>query len=51
MHSQVDDVSDVDRDIAFENIKAAAKHFGVEMTETSWKELGKKSHANSSSHK
>jgi hypothetical protein len=48
---QVDGVSDVERDIAFENIKAAAKHFGVEMTETSWKELGKKPHARNPSHK
>ncbi|PFH07805.1 hypothetical protein BCF11_0145 [Collimonas sp. PA-H2] len=48
---QVDDVSDGERDIAFENIKAAAKHFGVEMTETSWKELGKNPHTKNHSHK
>ena len=37
---QVEDVSDEERDQAFTNIKAAAKHFGVRMTETSWRQLG-----------
>jgi cell division protein FtsX len=32
---QVKDVTDHDRDQAFANIKAAAKHFDVELTETS----------------
>jgi len=40
---QVDDVSDADRDEAFANIKAAADHYRVEMTETSWRQLGKPS--------
>jgi hypothetical protein len=48
---QVDGVSDAERDNAFENIKAAAKHFGVEMTETSWKELGNHPHTKNHSHK
>lgn len=34
-------VSDADRELAFANIKKAAAHYGVDMTETSWKELGK----------
>jgi len=38
---QVHDVTDSDRDLAFANIKAAAEHYGVEMTETKWQELGK----------
>lgn len=38
---QVQDVTDAERDEAFANIKAAAKHYDVEMTETSWRELGK----------
>ena len=38
---QVEGASDVDRDKAFANIKAAAEHYGVEVTETSWRELGK----------
>ena len=39
---QTTGVSDADRDAAFENIKKAAKHYDVEMTEKSWRELGKK---------
>lgn len=38
---QVTDVSDRDRELAFANIKEAAHHYGVEMTETDWHELGK----------
>ena len=38
---QVKDVSDEDRDLAFANIEKAARHFGVEMTEKNWHELGK----------
>lgn len=38
---QVEDVSDADRELAFANIKAAAKHYGVEMEAESWRELGK----------
>ena len=39
---QVKDVTDAEREEAFHHIKTAAKKFGVEMTETSWKQLGKK---------
>jgi hypothetical protein len=39
---QVQGVTDAERDEAFENIKKAAKHYDIEMTETSWKQLGKK---------
>ena len=35
-------VSDADRELAFANIKAAASHYGVEMTETDWKQLRRK---------
>lgn len=38
---QVEGVSDSDRDLAFANIKKAAKHYGVDMDEKSWHELGK----------
>jgi hypothetical protein len=41
---QVKDVSDADRESAFHRIKAAAKKFGVDMKETSWKQLGKQPH-------
>lgn len=39
---QVIDVSDQDRELAFANIKKAATHYGVDMTETKWTELGRK---------
>jgi hypothetical protein len=39
---QVTGVSDDDRDQAFANIKKAASHYGVDMTEKSWRELGRK---------
>jgi Family of unknown function (DUF6582) len=38
---QVKGVSDKERDQAFANIKAAAKHYGVDITETDWHQLGK----------
>jgi hypothetical protein len=37
---QVTGVSDADRDLAFANIKKAAEHYGVEVSEKSWQELG-----------
>ena len=37
---QVTDVSDEDRTLAFANIKKAAEHYDVELTETSWRDLG-----------
>jgi len=37
---QVKDVDDAERDLAFANIQKAAKHFGVKITETNWRELG-----------
>lgn len=42
---QVEDVSDAERDLAFANIRKAAKHYDVEVEEVSWHELGKKPHA------
>lgn len=38
---QVKDVSDDDRDAAWKRIKAAAKKFDVEVSEKSWREIGK----------
>lgn len=38
---QVRGVSDEERDLAFANIKKAAKHYGVELTESDWTELGR----------
>jgi len=40
--NQVDGVSDAERDEAWKRIKAAAKKFGVEVTEKSWREVGKR---------
>ena len=40
--NQVDGVSDADRDEAWKRIKAAAKKFGVEVQEKSWREIGKR---------
>jgi hypothetical protein len=37
---QVTDVSDEDRSLAFANIEKAAKHYGVELSEASWRDLG-----------
>ncbi len=37
---EFDDVSDEDRDLAFENIRKAAEHYHVDMTETDWRQLG-----------
>jgi hypothetical protein len=37
---QVIDVSDEDRDLAFANIQKAARHYGVNLSEGSWYDLG-----------
>jgi hypothetical protein len=47
---QVKGVSDEDRQLAFRNIKKAAKHFGVEVEEDDWHDLGKKPHTKNQSH-
>jgi hypothetical protein len=41
---QVQDVSDTDRDLAFANIKRAADHYGIDVQERSWHDLGKRPH-------
>lgn len=41
---QVTGVSDTDRDLAFANIKKAAEHYGVDVEERSWHDLGKRPH-------
>jgi len=38
---QVDGVSDDDRDVAFANIKKAAKHYGIDVDVDDWHQLGK----------
>jgi hypothetical protein len=39
---QTKDVTDAERDQAFANIKAAAKHYQIDMTETDWRQLGER---------
>ena len=39
--TSVEDVSDDERDVAFENIRRAAAHYHVDMSETDWRQLGK----------
>jgi hypothetical protein len=41
---QVEGVTDADRDLAFANIRKAAEHFGVDVAESAWKQLGKRPH-------
>jgi hypothetical protein len=36
---QVTDVSDEDRELAFANIKKAAEHYGVHVSESEWEDL------------
>jgi Family of unknown function (DUF6582) len=47
---QVQDVTDSERDLAFANIKAAAKHYHVDMEETDWHQLGKRPHTKNPAH-
>ena len=37
---QVTGVSDEDRDLAFANIEKAARYYGVDLSETSWHQMG-----------
>ena len=41
---QVIDVSDEERALAFANIKQAAEHYGVEISESDWEQLGSQPH-------
>jgi hypothetical protein len=40
--NQVEGVTDAERDAAWKHIRTAAKKYGVEMQEGSWREVGKK---------
>lgn len=48
---QVEDVSEADRDLAFANIKKAAEYYGIDIKESSWRQLGKKPHTENPAHK
>jgi cell division protein FtsX len=41
--NQVQDVTDAEREQAFANIKRAASHYDVDLSASSWRELGKPS--------
>jgi hypothetical protein len=47
---QVKGVSDEERDQAFANIRAAAKHYDVDIAETDWRQLGKRPHTRNPAH-
>jgi hypothetical protein len=47
---QVEGVSDDDRAQAFANIRRAAEHYGVEVAETSWRQLGEHPHTENRAH-
>lgn len=38
--NQVEGVTDAERDTAWKHIRAAAKRYGVDVKETSWREIG-----------
>jgi hypothetical protein len=40
--NQVEGVTDAERDEAWKHIKTAAKKYGVEVNEESWREVGRK---------
>ena len=41
---QVEGITDDDRDLAFANLRRAAEHYGVEIAEQRWRELGRRPH-------
>lgn len=47
---QVEGVSDAERDQAFANIKEAARYYGVDIAEKSWRDLGKRPHSRNPAH-
>jgi Family of unknown function (DUF6582) len=47
---QVQGVTESERDLAFANIKAAAKHYHVDVEETDWHQLGTRPHTKNPAH-
>ncbi len=41
---QVQGIDDADRELAFANLRVAAAHYGVEIAEARWQELGRAPH-------
>lgn len=46
---QVEGVSDDEREQAFANIRKAARHYGVDVQENRWQDLGKRPHTKNAS--
>jgi hypothetical protein len=44
--NQVSEVSDAERDLAFTNIKKAARHYNIDIRETDWRQLGRTGKSN-----
>lgn len=47
---QVEDISDADRELAFANLRKAARHFNVEVAEEEWRDLGRRPHTRNPAH-
>ena len=47
---QVQDVNDDDRDLAFANLRKAAKQYDVDMAESDWRQLGRRPHTPNPAH-
>jgi hypothetical protein len=47
---QIKGVSDEERDLAFANIKKAGRHYGIDIREKSWHDLGKQPHTRNRAH-
>jgi hypothetical protein len=47
---QVEGVSDEERELAFSNIKKAAEHYGLNVEESDWHQLGKHPHTKNPAH-
>ena len=47
---QVKGVSEAEREQAFANIRKAARHFGVDVAEDDWRDLGKRPHTANRAH-
>ena len=47
---QVEGVSDEERELAFSNIKKAAEHYGLNVEESDWHQLGKHPHTENRAH-
>jgi hypothetical protein len=47
---QGEHVSESDRELAFANIKKAAEHYGVDVQEHTWHDLGKRPHTRNRAH-